>query len=281
MQNMNKLWANTEEGKSTIKMLEDSDGMPAQEAMRVVDEKVAAFSAKRENQMASQDPNAILQAAMKGGLTKEGSKPQTLNAINNMVEDMGIYNEVSSKMEYKKKKLKPPKGKKVVDVPVDVSRSWSYLAEDLKELYDYDVEGDWDVPLIKYYSDVDSYKKEVGDMTESNKKDFVYNFMESDFYQKHLQQFMKDNPGINYKYADYVMSNMFTKLLLVGAKGVMKPSSFDDYGAPKSWKVDRFSIPMMSSEYMKMVDDFGTSINKNEPEARNELVSKFEDSFGK
>ncbi len=103
MQNMNKLWANTEEGKSTIKMLEDSDGMPAQEAMRVVDEKVAAFSAKRENQMASQDPNAILQAAMKGGLTKEGSKPQTLNAINNMVEDMGIYNEVSSKMEYKKK----------------------------------------------------------------------------------------------------------------------------------------------------------------------------------
>ncbi len=137
------------------------------------------------------------------------------------------------------------------------------------------------MPLIKYYSDVDSYKKEVGDMTESNKKDFVYNFMESDFYQKHLQQFMKDNPGINYKYADYVMSNMFTKLLLVGAKGVMKPSSFDDYGAPKSWKVDRFSIPMMSSEYMKMVDDFGTSINKNEPEARNELVSKFEDSFGK
>jgi len=278
---MNKLWAATEEGKSTIKVLEDSDGMPAAEAMRIVDEKVAAFSAKRNEQMAGQDPNAMLANVMKSGALGKNSSPKTLNAINNMVEDMGIYNEVSSNIEAKQKKLKPPKGKKVVDVPVDVSRSWSYLAEDLKELYDYDVEGDWDVPLIKYYSDVDSYKKEVGDMTESNKKDFVYNFMESDFYQKHLQQFMKDNPGINYKYADYVMSNMFTKLLLVGAKGVMKPSSFDDYGAPKSWKVDRFSIPMMSSEYMKMVDDFGTSINKNEPEARNELVSKFEDSFGK
>jgi len=279
MQNMNKLWAASEEGKLTLKTLQDSDGMSAQEAMRVVDEKVAAFSEKHNDQMAKQDPNLILANAMKGGIMGKSSSPQSMAAVNNMVEDMGIYNEVGSNIEKKKEKLKPPKGQKVVDVPVDISRSWSYLAEDLKELYDYDVESDWDTPLLKSYSDVSAYKKEVGDMTESNKKDFVYNFLESDFYQKHLGQFMKDNPGMNYKYADYVMSNMFTKLLLVGAKGVMKPASFDDYGSPKSWKVDRFSIPMMSSEYMKMVDEFGESVNKSGVK-KNDEVKRFEDSFG-
>jgi len=281
MSNLHRKWAATAEGQEAIRQMKADDGISNSEAMRIVDEKAAAYNEKQAKMLEGQgqDPNLILGNAMKNGIMGKNSSPQSLNAINNMVEDMGIYNEVGSKIEKKKASLKPPKGQKVVDVPVDISRSWSYLADDLEKLYDYDVEADWDTPLLKSYSEVAAYKAEVGDMTESNKKDFVYNFLESDFYQKHLGQFMKDNPGMNYKYADFVMSNMFTKLLLVGAKGVMKPASFDDYGSPKSWKVDRFSVPMMNSEYMKMVDEFGESVNKGGV-AKNEEVQKFEDSFG-
>jgi len=276
MSNISMKWAATPEGAATMKQLRDDDSLNETQAVNIANQKVAEYQEKQQELNGNMDPAQMLGIASKSALGK-GATPQMMNALNNSIEEFGIYNEVSENIKQKKAKLKPPKGSKVVDVPVDISKSWSYLADDLNKYYDYDAEADWDVPLMKHFNEVEGYKKEIGDMTESNKKDFVYNFIESDFYQKHLQQFMTDNPGMNYKYADYVMSNMFTKLLLVGAKGVMKPASFDDFGSPKSWKIDRFSIPMMSSEYMKMVDEFGESVNKGKDTSRD--IKAFEDKI--
>jgi hypothetical protein len=187
--------------------------------------------------------------------------PSKLNAVNSMLEDYSIFNEAQASMQEKKKRIQPADAKaKVVNVPVDVSKVFSSLAADLKKDYDYDVEADWDIPLLQFFSEVEEYKREIGDPTEGNKKEFVQNFMNSEFYQKHLQSFMKSNPGINYKYADYVMSDMFSKIMLVGSKGILKPTGFNQDGTAKGWEIPSAKIPMTNMEYLKMVQQFGDKL---------------------
>jgi hypothetical protein len=47
---------------------------------------------------------------------------------------------------------------------------------------------------------------------------------------------------------------------LVGSKGILKPTGFNQDGTAKGWEIPSAKIPMTNMEYLKMVQQFGDKL---------------------